>query len=678
MDALNLNKLKTLFSMAYNANIATLIVGMCTILVFYFANQTKHLNWFFSVLLISIIIRLYLTQRASRAEDKELQRIAYYYVIAGFFIGIDFALLNVMYFDLQNNDLRIFLTVLSFGIITAAIGSLAIWMTAYLTFVLPQIISLIALYYLNESSSISLIIVIFAGFIISIAKKFNDKFVKEQLLILENVDLISKMETEITNRKSIQAELEKQQQELENTVRDRTTKLVSINDDLKQQINLRTTAEKELEIIAYYDDLTGLPNRSLFQETLKKTLSQAKRNKSLLSVLFVDLDRFKNINDSYGHLIGDKLLKCVSERLKETLRDSDYISRNSSDEFCVLIEDMQDMREPFVVAKKITKAINKRFEIDELSIHLGVCIGISAYPLDANESLDLLEMADTAMYEAKKIGTNNFQFYSSAMSDRISDRLRFENALRDALSQNEFFLVYQPQVDIRTNETIGFEALLRWDSKEFGFVSPIDFIPILEESGLIYSVGDWIIIEVLKFIKSGKSNNAKVSINLSALQCSSKNFSTKIKEFIEESCVDPSLVEFEITESLLIDDFDKTEIFLSEISKLGCTIALDDFGTGYTSFGYLAKLPIDVIKIDKSFVTDIHIDKNLENIVYAIVTMSNGLGLKNVFEGVETYEELEIIKSMNGSVIQGFYFSKPLLLSDIDDWFDKKLEKSSL
>ncbi len=657
---------------------AMLVVGFLVLGAFINANQLNYLGLFTAILFATLGYRVILANYAKSSEIKHLSTFATYYVIASLIVGLDFAFFTVAYYDLQNSELRIFLTVVHLGMITAAVGSLAVWMPAYLAFCLPQIIGLMALFVLNDNIPMAAAVATFSMFILMIAKNFNLKFKEGRLLIDENITLISKMEKEIFTRKKAQVELEDYQQQLEGMVDSRTKELNSINDDLKNQIVLRKDIEKELEYLAYYDVLTQLPNRTLFVENLKKSLAQAKRNESLLGILFIDLDCFKKINDSHGRSIGDKLLKSVAERLSDILRDSDMIARNGGDEFVVLIESMKDVRESFVVANKILSVMNNKFNIDGHEIHIGASVGISLYPLDGDDALDLLKMSDTAMYEAKKIGHNNFQFYSSAMSHQISDRLHMENALRNALKNNEFFIVYQPQVNILTQETSGFEALIRWKNPEFGMVSPFHFIPILEETGLIYSVGEWVILEVLKFIKSGKSNNTKVSINLSALQCGINDYSHQIKDFIEKAGVDASLVEFEITESLLISDFSQTEMFLTDISQLGCTIALDDFGTGYTSFSYLTKLPIDIIKIDRSLITGIEQNKNLQDIVRAIVTMSESLGIHNVFEGVENEDELQMVKQLNGEIIQGYLFSKPLELTQIDAWFsDKTYLKSS-
>ena len=624
-------------------------------------------------MIVSVGARILLTYYVNKNIGVDLERFARYYVIACLFLGLNFSFFTLVHYGVEDIELRIFMTIINLGLITASIATLAVWMKAYIAFALPQIFALIGLYILNDNISIALSAIVFSIFMLKVAKNFNANFIEGRLLIDENIKLISGMTKEIQDRKEAQLDLERHKAMLEDMIQERTKELQETNFNLKNQIDKRQVVEKKLEFLAYNDELTGLPNRTLFIEAVKSALLQAKRNETLLSVLFVDLDRFKNINDSHGHDVGDKLLKIVSDRLKETLRDSDTIARNGGDEFSVLIENMKDIREPFVVANKIIDSMNEKFEVEGHNVHIGASVGIATYPLDGNDALELLKLADTAMYEAKKEGGNNFQFYSSSMSYQITDRLMLETALHSALGNNEFYLVYQPQVNAKTNTTEGFEALIRWNSPEFGLISPAKFIPILEETGLIYSVGEWIICEVLNFIKEGKSNNIKVSINLSALQCGVAGYSNKIKGFIENTDIDPKLVEFEVTESLLINDFSSTEMFLTDISRLGCTIALDDFGTGYTSFSYLTKLPIDVIKVDRSLITDIHENRNLQDIVKAIITMSKSLNIENVFEGIETKDELDMITEISDeAIIQGFYFSKPLDKDGVCEWFGKQ------
>lgn len=643
-------------------------------LAFVYKGELHYISWFLAVFLIVVGARFVLVNLFKKAKNSDnYLKFANYYVITSLFLGLLWAFLSLVYSDSNNHDLRGFLVIVNLALITAAVASLSVWMRAYVAFSLPQVSGIVIVNLLNDDVFLVLAIIVFYVFMLSMAKKSNLKFIEGRLLLQENIKLIDKMDIEIENRKLAQANLEKSHEILEELVQERTSELLETNSDLNEQIEKRCEIEKELENLAFYDVLTGLPNRTLLIERLRAAVVKAKRNETLFGVLFVDLDRFKIINDSLGHSIGDILIRKVAERLKGALRESDLVARNGGDEFVVIIEDMNDVREAFVVAEKIINCNRALFEIKGHNVHIGASVGISIYPIDGEDALDLLKMSDTAMYYAKESGSNNFEFYSSEMSNRIQGRLELEGALREAIKNKEFNMVYQPQVDASSKKTSGFEALIRWDSERYGFVSPVDFIPVLEETGLIYTVGDWVLEEVIGFIKSGKSKGVKVSINLSVLQLSVTKFSEKIKKYISDAQVDPGLIEFEITESVLINDFSKTEAFLTGISQLGCTIALDDFGTGYTSFGYLAKLPIDVIKIDRSLVTNIDQDESLQNIVKAIVSMCQSLGIENVIEGVETEQELAMIRQLKAKIIQGYYFSKPLNISEVDDWFVKNI-----
>jgi len=642
--------------------------AILTIISFIYHQENQYTLVFSLFVFATIGIRFYLISSFNRHKNKHA-RYAKYYVIATLALGLQWGLISLAYYDLQNDDLRNAITVINLGLITASVVSLSSWMPAYLVFSLPQMLCLFVVLLSNEKFFVGSGLVVFSLFMIFFAKKSNEKFKEERILIQDNALLIDKMDDEIKHREIVQSELEQYKEELQELVEERTNELIVSNEDLKEQVNKRIEIEQDLENLAYYDVLTGLPNRSLLIERLKQAISVARRNNSLFSVLFIDLDRFKAINDSLGHALGDKLLQKVGERLKKLLRNSDTIARNGGDEFVILLENMKDVREAFIVSEKIIQSMSDNFEIDGHEVHIGASIGISIYPIDGDEALDLLKMSDTAMYCAKEIGSNRFEFYSSSMSSQIKDRLELENLLRAAIKNDEFYLVYQPQVDASSRETVGLEALLRWNSETLGFVSPVKFIPVLEETGLIYEVGEWIITQVIDFVKTGGSNNTKVSINLSALQCGASRFSETIKKHIDHAGIDPGLIEFEVTESLLINDFNKTERFLKSISELGCTIALDDFGTGYTSFGYLTKLPIDIIKIDRSLISNIDQQQNLQDIVRAIVTMSQSLGIENIFEGVETEAELSVVRELKGRVIQGYLFSQPLEVSKLSDWF---------
>ena len=666
------DQISSLFSHSNQANVAQFAAAVLVLAGFSILNEPGYSLWFLLIHIGLIISRFVLAHRFKADKGRNFSFYLNVYVFIILLLGLNWAVLNLVYYDVDVLELRTFLSFVSLGLIAASVGTLAFWIWAYYCFTIPILISLIVVFILNGDYFVAIALFVFGWFMLVIANQANIKFKHSRILILDNIELIDRMDEEIRSSKQAKEKLENYKKELENQVEERTKELVETNRDLEEQIDQRNKIEKDLEHLAYYDVLTGLANRSLLIERLKQAVNVAKRNESLFAVLFIDLDRFKTINDSLGHALGDKLLMEVAWRLRNILRESDTIARNGGDEFVIVAENLNDVREAFIVSEKIIKAMTEIFKIDGHDIHIGASIGVSIYPIDATDALELLKMSDTAMYCAKENGSNRFEFYSSHMSSQIKDRLELENALRTALLKKEFFLVYQPQVDISSGQTVGLEALLRWRNPELGFVSPIKFIPVLEETGLIYEVGEWVIEEVCEFISTGGAQDAKVSINLSALQCSNHRFSETIHQYLERTGVSASQVEFEITESLLINDFKKTEKFLNAIHELGCTIALDDFGTGYTSFAYLSKLPIDIIKIDRSLVTDIHQQKNLQDIVRAIVTMCQSLKVENIFEGVETKDELEQIESLGGHVIQGYLFSKPLESEHLATWFSNQ------
>ena len=505
---------------------------------------------------------------------------------------------------------------------------------------------------------------------ISTSLKVNRGHARELKLNLQNKELIADLNNEVNHRSHTQVLLEDSKRYLEHKVKERTRELEVINQNLIKEISDKEKAEESLEYIAYHDELTNLPNRNLLIDRITDSIETARRNQEKLGIIFLDLDRFKTINDSLGHNIGDKLIQEVAKRLLYTLRKEDTISRNGGDEFVVVIKRMLNSNEAILIAQKIIENMTNIFEIDSHKIHIGASIGISLYPNDGDSALELVRNADTAMFSAKKNGGNRLQFYDESMSNRLRERLILENELHTALERNEFYVLYQPQVNCITGDTVGFEALLRWNNKKLGAVSPEQFVSLLEETGLIYTVGKWVIKEVISFIKSGKSGNTSIAVNLSALQCGDVYLVDFINNEIKLSGINPACIEFEITESLLIYDFEKTEAFLNELHRSGCSIALDDFGTGYTSMSYLTRLPIDSIKIDQSFIRNIDTNTTLENIVKAIVNMSVSLGMKNVFEGVETEAELNVIKKLNNEIVivQGYLYSKPLDEHSVHNW----------
>jgi diguanylate cyclase (GGDEF)-like protein len=659
---------------------ATLPGGMANIFaagfIYFMLYQSSHAVdalWLSGAVILFSIARIFVSNDYLKVKTYSLYSYLYMHVSLTFIIGLTWALYIYVLRQPADEAIRNIVFLVIFGLLAGSITTLSTYKAAYLAFMLPQFVSIITVFILaNTPTGLYMALAVFLAAIFMMATSFNiNRSHKNEInLTINNKALINKLNVEVVHRRRAQEELEEHKRNLEMTVEERTRDLKNTNTSLEKVIEKKVIAEENLEYLAYHDELTGLPNRNLLVDRISQAIKTSSRDKQKMAILFIDLDRFKTINDSLGHDIGDTLLQEVSSRLYDSLRDRDTISRNRSDEFVVVLERLKDTNEAINVGQKLINCLTRTFEIESHKIHLGASIGISIYPHDGNVPLVLLRNADTAMYRAKQEGGNQLQFYDQSMSNQLRTRLEIESELHNALDNDEFYMVYQPQVSCLTGKITGFESLIRWHNKKHGEVSPDDFVPLLEETGLIYSVGEWIISQVVDFIREQHIHDVKFSINLSSLQCNSIGLVDYIREEMHRTNINPNLIEFEITESLLIKDFEKTKLFLDEIHSIGCTIALDDFGTGYTSMNYLARLPVDVIKIDRSLVRNIDVNNNLRSIVSAIVTMSNGLGVRNIFEGVEALSELDVIKEMRGDIIQGYLFSKPLNSDDTAYWLE--------
>ena len=424
-------------------------------------------------------------------------------------------------------------------------------------------------------------------------------------------------------------------------------------------ITERKAAEERIHYLAYYDDLTGLPNRRLLYKLTDQALTEARRNRLHGALLFVDLNRFKPINDSLGHGVGDRLLQQVAERLRNAVRTEDVVARLGGDEFVVALYDISRREHAAMVAQKVIAALDTPFLIDGHELRVGVAIGISVYPRDGFETETLLRMADIAMYRSKETGQDGYTFYSREMNQRALERLRIESGLRHGIEQNELLLHYQPKIDIATGHIVGVEALVRWQHPDLGLMPPDAFIPIAEESGLIVHLSSWVLQAALQQTRAWNDAGLpgiRVAINLSA-----RDFSTglvaRLQALLQEHGVPPNRIELEITEGMLTHSSDEVIAMMGSLTALGVSLALDDFGTGYSSLAYLKRFPIDTLKIDRSFVTGIPQDGNDCAIAGAIISMAQRLGHRVIAEGVETREQLEFLRSLGCQEIQGHYFS---------------------
>lgn len=670
-NAISSEQVNVLFTASLSGGLSNIFAAwMIFVLVYDTQHMVSALILGFTVTLLTLVRSLITTAYLNR-QPFSLKFSLLSYVFLTFSVGVAWAVFEYMQASHSDEEIRNIVFLINFGLIAGSIAILSVWLPAYLLYVLPQALAIFYVFLTLDYDSnyfIAFTFLIFIAVMISTSFNINRTRKKEVELTNHNERLIGDLNNEITMREKAQLQIELAKQQLEHKVDERTKELRQTNLHLTKVIDKKERAEKSLQHLAYHDELTGLPNKNLLVDRISQSIKISERDSQQMAILFLDLDRFKTINDSLGHIVGDKLLQEVASRLHTTLRKHDTVSRNGGDEFVVVLEKLKSYNEAIYVAKKVIHSLTDPFDIHSHKIHIGASIGISVYPTDGDSPLTLIRNADTAMYRAKQVGGNQLQFYDPSMSNQLRDRLELENDLHTALDNNEFYMVYQPQVSANTGITTGVESLIRWNNSKHGEISPDRFVPLLEETGLIYSVGKWIVKQVIGFIRSQPVNNITFSINLSVLQCNSNEFVDFFQTEALRAGIDFKQIEFEITESLLINDFEKTRSFLNKIHELGCTIALDDFGTGYTSMTYLAHLPIDVIKIDKTLIRNIAEVDNLKSIVNAIVTMSKSLGMKNIFEGVETISELEEIKKMNGDIIQGYLYSKPLNQHDIIKW----------
>ncbi len=414
---------------------------------------------------------------------------------------------------------------------------------------------------------------------------------------------------------------------------------------------------------AEHDGLTGLPNRALLNDRVNQAIILASRHESKVAVLFLDLDGFKHINDSLGHLTGDKLLQSVTKRLCDCVRASDTVSRQGGDEFVVLLSEMEHSEDAAVTARRLLQVVADAHTINQQDLHVTTSIGISVYPEDGLDAETLIKNADTAMYQAKENGRQSYQFFKSSMNERAVERQSIEEGLRRALERNEFTLQYQPKVNLKTGEITGTEALLRWSPAGQGLVSPARFIPVAEDCGLILPIGKWVLREACTQARAwldARLPPITMAVNISAMEFRHEHFLEGVFEILKETGLDPKLLELELTESVLMKRVEATGSILKTLREKGVRVAVDDFGTGYSSLSYLRKFPIDALKIDQSFVHQITTSPAETSIVTAIISMGRSLGLRVIAEGVETQEELAFLQAQQCEEAQGHYFGRPL------------------
>ena len=438
----------------------------------------------------------------------------------------------------------------------------------------------------------------------------------------------------------------------------------------------RKKTELELKYLAHFDQLTGVANRALFLENMNRALSHARRHKECLTLMFIDLDNFKNINDSLGHNVGDDLLVKVADRLLDSVRESDTVARLGGDEFAVILEDSSTVYGVETVAKRILQKLSLPFEIDGQKIYISASIGVAISPESGDDVDTLLKNADIAMYGVKNGSKNNYQIFTESFDKKMLSRIEMERYLQDSLARDEFELYYQPLVDVKTGEVHAAEALLRWRHPETKkLVPPIEFISILEESGLITSVGEWVLKTACKQCKRWHEQGMEgfcVAVNVSPRQLQQSQPVKWIAQALWETGLDGSYLNIEITEDVLLDNPTQAEENIRRIREMGVAVSIDDFGTGYSSLSYLMNYEFDILKIDRSFLSTLSTNKSTPVILKAIIQMAHGLGLKVVAEGVEQEEQYDFLEEQGCDVIQGYLFSQPIEAKEVYKFVSKK------
>ncbi|MGG4451304.1 bifunctional diguanylate cyclase/phosphodiesterase [Brevibacillus porteri] len=449
------------------------------------------------------------------------------------------------------------------------------------------------------------------------------------------------------------------------------TKLLLVTRDVTD----RKQSEETIHHLAYHDALTDLPNRRMYVQQLSKEMMQAKRFQSNLAVLFLDMDRFKDVNDSFGHDVGDMLLIEASKRLQACLKPGDVVARLGGDEFTIMQNHLQDRNEASALAEQIMNQLQRPFELEGHVFNVSCSIGIALYPQDGDNPEDLLKRADTALYTVKSRGKNGYDFFDPTMEAKSLERILMENEMRKAIEQEQFQIYYQPKIDIMTSSMTGMEALVRWVHPELGIIPPNRFIPIAEETGMILALGEWILKQACKQNKfwHDQGYTLKVSVNLSARQIYQKDLVEMIKDILRETDLSPDWLELEITESIFVKMEEATAV-LQQIRDIGIQISIDDFGTGYSSFSYIKSLPVDTIKIDASFIRDIHHNQESQAIVKAIVTIAQSLNMNVIAEGIELHDQVAALKENGCDHGQGYLFSKPLPTDAFDQFLRQELQ----
>lgn len=675
-------QVRQLYTLSPFGFIATLVNA--TIVFFIMQGEMPYrmlAAWFAAIISITMLrIALVLKYRSTRVTPADAHTWGKRFIAGLALNGAAWGSIGLLPFSAVSLAHQVFLAFVLGGMAAGAAATFSARKEGYLAFSIPALVPLVIRFLLAGDQfhyAMGGMIFLF-GFLLWKVSQYNYQVNMTSLLLrFENIQMIDRLqctkeETEELNRKllaeidakqRVEAELRNHRDQLEKLVAERTSDLKRTNEQLRAEIIEREQAQEIIRQQTYYDPLTGLPNKALFMDRLDLETAQAKRLGRMLAVFFIDLDRFKQINDSLGHAAGDLLIRQVAERLSTCIRENDTLARIGADEFTMILPLIAHTDDTVHIAEKILALFQEPFTIDHQTLHITASIGISMYPHDGRVPELLLKNADIAMYHAKEEGRNNFQFFDAALNLRAIERLLLENRLRESIDRGELVVYYQPQIDISTRQIVCAEALVRWQHPELGLLKPQQFIPTAEETGLITKIDEWMLrtvcSQIMEWSRKGLASPC-ISVNLSARQFQHGNVARLVADVLSTTGADPKLLSIEITETIAMHDTELTARTLAALISMGIHVAIDDFGTGYSALSYLKQLPLHKIKIDQSFIKDLTRDADYQAIVAAVIGLAHTLKLRVLAEGVESEEQLEFLRLHNCDEIQGNIFSAPL------------------
>ncbi len=660
-------QVQLLYDNSFSANLSVIGASLLLLALLYGRVDTTYLLiWWGSITCLAVFrltLRRLFRQHRRRLPSEQWVSL---YVGLTFLIGCAWAGLSLFIYLYDDIIVQTGGLLIIFGLSAAAVPVLSVMLSAFFVYILPPAVAAILTLLLKggfQNELLALGTSIYTLLISVTGRNIHRNMLQTMALQVQNSELIETLNDEIKQRKTAQQMLEKHGEELEELVKRRTKQLLMINRNLEREINERKRAEDNLKHLAHHDPLTNLPNRLLLDARLAHTIERAHRTGSQVAVLFLDLDHFKHINDSLGHATGDRLLTMVGERLLNCIRENDTVARLGGDEFVVVMEQISTLDGVTQLAQKLMETLGTRFEIQDRTLFVSASIGISLFPQDGKDSETLLKNADAAMYQAKEQGRSNYVFYTRELTVTAYDRVMLEGSLRQALDQEEFVLFYQPQVSLRDGAITGVEALIRWDHPKLGLLPPGRFLPVAEESGLIIQIGEWVLRTACRQMTAWRMQGLDlplVAVNISGKQIRKGDLVSQVRDILAETGCNPGWLELEISEDFIMKETEPSIETLKGLRELGTHLAIDDFGTGYSSLSYLKQLPIDKLKIDRSFIRDLNRDPNDEAIVRAIIAMGKGLQLKIIAEGVEDEGQELFLKKYACDEMQGFRYGRPM------------------